>query len=126
MAAAITTDSLNVMKTLMKLSLLATSLALAGCVNVDPETGKTLPRGGQKHEFAIVEQRAAQLQNGLSKPEVVILLGSPAETSNDGNTWVYLPERPAVLIPSHALRLVFKDNTLVSHESVPIILGKTL
>lgn len=36
-------------------------LALAGCVHTDPDTGKTLPRGGQKYEFTTVERRAERL-----------------------------------------------------------------
>lgn len=101
-------------------------LALAGCVNVDPETGKTTTRGSQKYEFATVERRAEQLQDGMTKLDVHLLLGSPAEKSDDGDVWVYLPERAAVLVPSRALQLVFKGDVLVKHGYNSIVLGQQL
>ena len=52
--------------------------------------------------------------------------GSPAEKSDDGAVWVYLPERPAVLVPSRALRLEFDRDVLVKHGYSPIILGQQL
>ena len=62
----------------------------------------------------------------FSRRDVFMLLGSPAERSTDDEVWVYLPERPAVLIPSRALRLVFEDNVLVKHGYRAIALGETL
>ena len=114
------------MKSIMRLGFVLFALVLAGCVNVDPETEKTIPRGGQKNKFAVVEEKAEQLRDGMTKIEVITLLGSPAETSNGGDIWVYLPERPAVLVPSHALRLVFQNNILMSHSSPVIIVGQKL
>ena len=114
------------MKSIVRFTLPLIALLLAGCVNVDPETGKTIPRGNQRHMFADVEKQAEQLQTGMTKLQVLFLLGSPAETSNGGDTWVYLPERPAVLVPSHALQLEFKADRLVSHEDKPIVLGAKL
>jgi outer membrane protein assembly factor BamE (lipoprotein component of BamABCDE complex) len=110
----------------MKKCMVLVALMLAGCVNADPQTGKTIPRGGQKYEFATVERRAEQLRDGMTKLEVHMLLGSPAEKSDDGDVWVYLPERPAVLVPSHALRLVFKGDVLVEHGHSAIVLGAPL
>lgn len=101
-------------------------LALSGCVNTDPNTGKTIPRGGQKYEFATVERRAERLEPGMSKFDVLLLLGSPAKTSDDNDVWVYLPERAAALIPARALRIVFENNFLVRHEFAPIVFGQTL
>ena len=114
------------MKPNLRLVLPLLALLLAGCVNVDPEIGKTLPRGDQKHLFADVEKQAEQLKDGMSKWDVLILLGSPAETSSGGDVWIYLPERPAVLVPSHALKLEFKNDVLVSHGYRAIVLGGTL
>jgi len=102
------------------------AVMLAACVNVDPETGKTIPRGDQKYEFAIVKQQAEQLRDGMLKMDTLLLLGSPAKTSNGGDVWIYLPERPAVLIPSRALRLEFNSNTLISHGYSTILFGKQL
>jgi outer membrane protein assembly factor BamE (lipoprotein component of BamABCDE complex) len=110
----------------MRTCLVLIALMLAGCVNVDPQTGETIPRGGQKHEFSTVERRAEQLRDGMTKLDVQMLLGSPAEKSDDGSVWVYLPERPAVLVPSRALKLEFKGETLVKHGYSAIVLGQTL
>ncbi len=73
-----------------------------------------------------MKQRAEQLHEGMSKFDVVILLGSPAEMSSNGDIWAYLPERPAVLIPASGLRLVFQGDTLKSHEFTTIIFGQSL
>ncbi len=108
-----------------RLFLLAT-LLLAGCVNVDPDTGKTIPRGGQKYEFEYVEKQAKKLRNGMSYTDVLLVLGSPAERDRANSQWVYLPERPAVLIPGRALRLEFEGGVLVKHAYHPIILGQEL
>jgi outer membrane protein assembly factor BamE (lipoprotein component of BamABCDE complex) len=110
----------------MRRFFLLIALVLVGCVNVDPDTGKTIPRGGQKFEFATVERRAEKLQEGMTKLDVLLLLGSPAEKSDDSDIWVYLPERPAVLIPSRALRLEFEKNILVKHGFSAIVLGLQL
>ncbi len=109
----------------MKTCFVLLMLMLAGCVNVDPQTGKTIPRGKQKYEFETVERRAKQLKDGMSKYDVLVLLGWPAETSGDGEIWTYLPERPAVLVPSHALQLTFANNVLIKHENKTIIFGQT-
>lgn len=114
------------MKTRLSVFLVLCTVALAGCVNVDPETGKTLPRGGQKNEYAYVKERAGQLREGMSQMEVVILLGSPAEASADGNVWIYVPERPAVLVPAQGLRLVFVGDYLKTHEFTTIVFGQPL
>ena len=107
----------------VRVTSLLVALFVVGCVNVDPDTGKTTPRGKQKHEFSVVQKHAKNLADGMPKMEVLILLGSPAETSDNGNQWVYLPERPAVLIPSRALHLKFENDVLVKHGYRPIVLG---
>ena len=114
------------MKPILKFTFPLMALLLASCVNVDPDTGKTIPRGDQRHMFAAVERQAEQLKDGMSKLQVLLLLGSPAETSGGGDIWVYLPERPAVLVPSHALRLEFKSDILITHGYKAIILGQSL
>jgi outer membrane protein assembly factor BamE (lipoprotein component of BamABCDE complex) len=110
----------------MKRYLVLIALILSGCVNADPITGKTLPRGGQKFEFATVEQQAEKLKDGMTKITVVMLLGAPAKVSDDGNIWQYLPERAAVLVPARALQLVFKNDVLEKHGYTAIILGETI
>jgi outer membrane protein assembly factor BamE (lipoprotein component of BamABCDE complex) len=97
-----------------------------GCVNVDPETGETIPRGDQRYEFERVTRDAERLQPGMKKLDVLFLLGSPAEQDDAGDTWVYLPERPAVLVPGRALQLKFQDGALVEHGYHAIVLGQKL
>ena len=109
----------------MKITCFALSaLLLAGCVSVDSESGKVIPRGSQKYEFATVERQAKNLKVGMTKLEALLLLGGPAETSGDGNVWVYLPERPAVLVPSRALKLEFEGGILKKHGYSAIVLGQ--
>ena len=110
--------------TLWLAALSATVLAAVSCVNVDPETGEVIPRGNQRYEFEEVERNAEKLEEGMSKFQVLMLLGSPAEESTRGDVWVYLPERPAVIIPANALRLQFRNGRLADHAYHPIVLGQ--
>jgi outer membrane protein assembly factor BamE (lipoprotein component of BamABCDE complex) len=102
------------------------ALSLASCVNVDPETNEVIPRGDQRYEFDKVKENAEELALGMSKFECLLLLGSPAEKSDRGDVWVYLPERPAVIIPGKALRLEFENGKLKEHEYRAIVLGARL
>jgi outer membrane protein assembly factor BamE (lipoprotein component of BamABCDE complex) len=102
----------------------ACTLALASCVNVDPNTNETIPRGQQRYEFDEVTENAERLEEGMTKLDVLTLLGSPAEKDKRGDVWIYLPERAAVIVPGRALRLEFRYNLLVDHGYNPIILGK--
>jgi outer membrane protein assembly factor BamE (lipoprotein component of BamABCDE complex) len=106
--------------------LIACLLAAASCVNVDPETGQTIPRGNQRYEFEEVTHNAKDLKVGMTKLEAMMLLGSPAERSQRGDVWVYLPERPAVIVPGRALRLDFRDGKLEKFGYHAIVLGKPL
>ncbi|MHC5065615.1 MAG: outer membrane protein assembly factor BamE domain-containing protein [Planctomycetota bacterium] len=104
--------------------LLILALFAGACVNVDPESGKTIPRGNQRHEYSVVKENAKQLKTGMSKMDVLLLLGSPAEKERFGDVWIYLPERAAVLIPSSALKLEFESNKLVKHDYETIVFGQ--
>jgi outer membrane protein assembly factor BamE (lipoprotein component of BamABCDE complex) len=102
-------------------------LAVSGaCVTENVTTGEMVPRGDQKHPFAEVEKAAEGLKVGMSKRQVLLLLGSPAEMSEDGDVWVYLPERYGILIPAKALRLEFRQQALAEHGFQPIVLGARL
>jgi outer membrane protein assembly factor BamE (lipoprotein component of BamABCDE complex) len=114
------------MKKLLAVAWILVLLGAPGCVQVDPKTGKPIPRGSQRYEFDTVQRRAERLEKGMTKSSVIMLLGSPAEVSDDKDVWVYLPERPAVLIPGRALRLVFENGKLVQHGYRAIVLGKDL
>ena len=99
------------------------ALGAVACVNVDPNTGETIPRGDQKYEYSKVTESAKKLRKGMSKLDVLLLLGSAAEQSDSGDTWIYLPERPAVLVPASALKLEFGLEGLADWGYHPIILG---
>lgn len=100
--------------------------ALAGCVMSDAETGKPIPRGDQKFPFDVVQRNAEKLRNGMSKMDVHLLLGSPAEKDEADNLWIYLPERYGVLVPARALRLEFRERELIDFGYRPIVLGTRL
>jgi len=106
--------------------LLACLLATASCVNVDPETNEIIPRGNQRYEFEEVTRNAEDLKEGMSTFQVLVLLGSPAERGQHGDVWVYLPERPAVIVPGRALRLQFRNGKLVDFGYRAIVLGARL
>lgn len=107
-------------------ALLLAGAGAQGCVTENATTGEVVPRGKQKLPFDEVEKLAEKLKPGMSKTQVVMLLGSPAEKSDDEDVWVYLPERYGILIPARALRLEFKDRALVDHGYRPIVLGAQL
>ncbi len=99
------------------------ALASASCVTENTTTGEVVPRGNQRYPFEKVEKEAGRLENGMTKYQVTMLLGSPAEIDKADDVWVYLPERYAVLVPARALRLQFKDGKLQEHGYRAIVLG---
>jgi outer membrane protein assembly factor BamE (lipoprotein component of BamABCDE complex) len=105
---------------------LLASLGWSSCVEVDPKTGETIPRGNQKFFYSHVTEQAKKLEKGMTKLDVMLLLGSAAEQSESGDTWVYLPERPAVLVPATALKLEFNPDGLAEWGYYPIVLGLRL
>lgn len=115
----------------MKLSIPALALLLLlpsalGCVTVDAETNEVIPRGDQRYPFSIVKEKAELLELGMTKLQVLATLGSAAEKDDRGDVWVYLPERPALLVPSKALKLHFEDNRLTDFGYHSIVLGAQL
>jgi len=109
------------------LALLLILLGLSGaCVTSDATTGQPIPRGNPKYPFAKAEKAAEELTTGMTRARVLLLLGSPAEMSETGDVWIYLPERYGILIPAKALRLEFKANELVKHDFQAIVLGARL
>ncbi len=104
---------------------LSLSAVFAGCTTRrDVQTGQVLPANDQRYDFEQVTERAAYLQPGMSKGQVLILLGSPARRDND--LWVYVPERPALLIPAAAMNVRFQSNRYVEHNFSPIVLGERI
>lgn len=110
----------------LRCAAMAAAVALGGCVTENTATGELIPRGNQRYEFSRVEKSAEQLKNGMTKAQVLLLLGSPAEMNAAGDTWVYLPERYGILIPARALQLQFKGSVLTDHGYRPIVLGMEL
>ena len=78
----------------------------------------------QKYDYQTVRERAKQLRPGMSKLEVVLLLGSPAQ--KEPTVWRYMQKRDGLLLPSEALHVHFQGNAVVDHKYVPIILGERL
>ena len=78
------------------------AFAVASCVTENMTTGEMVPRGNQRYPFEKVEKEAGRLEDGMTKYQVTVLLGSPAEVDKAGDVWVYLPERYAVLVPARA------------------------
>ena len=105
------------------LAAVLSTLLLAGCVSVDPKTGRALPRGNQTYMFDHVQQRAQHLQDGMPRIEILLLLGSPAKMLTDDTVWCYYPERAAVLVPAKWLRLEFRNDALVEYGYRPVFLG---
>ena len=96
------------------------------CVTQNKTTGEMVPRGDQKYPFEKVEKAAEKLELGMTKSEVLYLLGSPAEKDESGDIWVYLPERYGIVVPARALRLEFNPQGLTDHGYRPIVLGAKL
>ena len=115
----------------MKLHLLAAALLAivsvgTGCVTVDAETNEVIPRGDQRYKFSTVKEYSENLQVGMTKLQVLATVGSPAEKTERGDIWVYLPERPAFLVPSKALKVHFENNAVTEFGFHAIVLGAQL
>jgi outer membrane protein assembly factor BamE (lipoprotein component of BamABCDE complex) len=108
------------------LATLLAACAAAGCVTQDTRTGELIPRGKQRYEFSKVTEAAEDLKDGMTRSQVLLLLGSPAEMDEAGSVWVYLPERYGILVPARALQLRFDGSVLVEHGYRAIVLGAQL
>lgn len=78
----------------------------------------------QKYDMEYVRDHAEELQPGMSKAEVLILLGSPAE--QQPAKWIYRPKRSALIVPAEALVVRFDQGRYVSHRNEAIVLGERL
>jgi outer membrane protein assembly factor BamE (lipoprotein component of BamABCDE complex) len=106
--------------------LLALCAVSTACVTENVATGEAVPRGNQRYPWEKVEQLAPGLENGMSKHQVLMLMGSPAEVDAADDLWIYLPERHGIIVPARALRLEFKEGRLVDHSFRAIVLGTRL
>src|SRR4030095_2543800 len=57
---------------------LLASLGWSSCVEVDPKTGETIPRGNQKFFYSHVTEQAKKLEKGMTKREFMRLVGARA------------------------------------------------
>lgn len=98
----------------------------SACVSKNMTTGEMIPRGNQRYPWDKVKELAKQLKKGMSKSQVLLTMGTAAETDDKEGIWVYLPERYGILVPAEALRLEFKDGILADFGYRPIVLGARL
>jgi len=108
------------------LALLALLGGTSSCVTQNAETGEMVPRGNQRYPWDKVQELAKRLEKGMTKPQVLLLMGSPAEVDAEDNQWIYLPERYGILIPARALRLEYQGQVLVDFGYRAIVLGAQL
>jgi outer membrane protein assembly factor BamE (lipoprotein component of BamABCDE complex) len=76
----------------------------------------------QKYEFKEVKRRVKELRPGMTRTEVLIALGSPAEVR--GDTWVYLPDETGYIIPTELLEVRFRGAGYVAHEFKAVVFGR--
>ena len=93
-------------------------LVAAGC---SKHSREVVPTTNQKYDFDVVRQRAENVRPGMSKLQVLAILGSPA--IREPNLWRYLPDRSGYVIPTQALQVEFNNNVVVRQHIVPIVLG---
>ena len=110
----------------MRLLALLLAGLLGACVAEDTATGKPIPRGNQRFPFEEVEARAERLAVGMTRTEVLLLLGSAAEMKAGGDEWIWLPERYAIIVPARFLRVRFEGGRVADFGYEPIVLGMEL
>ena len=97
----------------------------AGCTGDQAVTAEQAQAtASQKYDFEYVKRQAKQLEAGLSKAEVLILLGSPAQ--REAARWIYLPSRSGLIVPAEAMVVRFVGGRYDSHSFEPIVLGERL
>lgn len=108
---------------LLAAPLLIAPAGFSGCAT-KPADANTYdgPPPNQKYTLDEVKKRARQLQVGMDRIDVAILLGSPAEIGP--TTWRYLPSRPGFLLPTEILEVEFSGRRYVSHRTRAVILGE--
>lgn len=99
----------------------AACLWFIGCVSQDPATGDPAPPEGQRYTLKEIEDRLDRLRPGLSRTEVLLILGSPADRTEDA--WVYRPARSGIFVPARALVVRFESRRYVGYDYQPIVFG---
>ncbi|MFW5682912.1 MAG: hypothetical protein ACOC1G_07900 [Phycisphaeraceae bacterium] len=97
--------------------------SLAGCVT-EQRSAEPYAKAAVNQKYAMdeVRDRLDQLEPGMSKPAVLMQLGSPAIQRE--TYWEYRPERSGTVLPAAAVRVHFENDRYTGHEDVPIVLGE--
>lgn len=110
---------------LLSVAVVLGALAGGGCVTSDAEKDLYAERSlNQKYSLDEVRRRLKTVRIGENKMSVATKLGSPAEFR--GNSWVYWPDRPGLLLPAEALIVKFEGNRYAGYETNPIVLSEEL
>ena len=97
--------------------------ATAGCTTTDDGLSREVAATAyQKHGYDEVKRRAKNLRAGMTKYDVLVLLGSPARKEYD--RWEYQPKQSALIVPAEAMIVRFEGNRYVRHDFAPIVLGE--
>ena len=103
---------------------LAACCGLSACATENPSTGEPIPPGDQRFALKEVQSRLPRLRIGMTRTDVLLTLGSPAEETADA--WVYRPSRKGFFLPAKALVVKFQDRQYIGYEYQPIVFGARL
>ena len=79
-------------------------------------------RFNQRFDYNEVRRLSRQLQVGMTRIQVMAILGSPARSTP--SSWIYMPKRQAVWIPAEAMIVDFNLGTYTGHRFRPIVAGE--
>ena len=73
----------------------------------------------QQYYFEVLRVRTGELQEGMTKVDVLLLLGTPAKYKD--HAWIYLPAHIDAAESAEALTVRFKGDHYVEHHYEPIL-----
>ena len=116
----------HVALSLLMVGLLSIVLPMAGVGCKPTPVGDDAAVGSdryyQKYELSEVRKRAKELKPGMSKGQVLIILGSPAIKAQ--SHWDYVDNRPGAIIPAMTLRIEFDEaGVYVKKRDVAVVFG---
>ncbi len=80
--------------------------ALPACrTPMEAATAYELARRQQKYSLEVVRERAKQLEVGMTRIEVLTLLGSPGVDRD--RRWIYVPDEGGAIVPVFSLLIEF-------------------
>jgi hypothetical protein len=105
--------------------LIAGLLVGGGCsADANPPLSEPTPTAYQKYPLDEVQKRAKELEPGMPRVQVLLLLGSPAE--KQPHQWIYRDSREGLLLPTSSLVVEFENGKYTRHHTVPVVLGEEL